>query len=97
MAWVEQVQAWIPLGAAVVLLGAGAFDGTGLQHTVAAVGWSSVCRPGGHMTASWQGETFRLDTLGRCIKPGTLVACSEVHCTAAAYGPIMLICCWAKG
>ena len=97
IALVEQVQAWIPLGAAVVLLGDGEFDGTELQHTLAEAGWSYVCRTGCHMTASWQGETFRLDTLGTCIKPGTLVAFSEVHFTEAAYGPIMPICCWAKG
>jgi Transposase DDE domain len=97
IALVEQVRAWIPRGAAVVLLGDGEFDGTELQHTLAQAGWSYVCRTGCHMTASWHGETFRLDTLGACIKPGTLVAFSEVHFTEAAYGPIMLICCWAKG
>jgi hypothetical protein len=97
IALVEQVQEWIPLGASVVLLGDGEFDGTGLQHTLAEAGWSYVCRTGCHMTASWQGETFRLDTLGTCIKPGRLVAFSEVRFTEAAYGPIMLICCWAQG
>ena len=49
------------------------------------------------MTAAWEGETFRLDTLGACSKPGTLVALSEVWFTQANYGPIMLLCCWAKG
>jgi len=43
IALVEQVQTWIPRGAAVVLLGDGEFDGTGLQHTLAEVGWSYVC------------------------------------------------------
>jgi Transposase DDE domain len=97
IALVEQVQEWIPVGASVVLLGDGEFDGTGLQHTLAEAGWSYVCRTGCHMTASWQGETFRLDTLGTCLKPGRLVAFSEVRFTEAAYGPIMLICCCAKG
>ena len=97
IALVEQVQASIPLGASVVLLGDGAFDGTGLQQTLTSAGWSYVCRTGCHMTASWQGETFCLDTLGTCLKPGRLVAFSEAHFTEAAYGPIMLICCWAKG
>jgi hypothetical protein len=32
-----------------------------------------------------------------CIKPGTLVALQDVHMTEEAYGPIMLLCCWAKG
>ena len=97
IALVEQVQEWMPVGASVVLLGDGEFDGTGLQHTLAEAGWSYVCRTGCHMTASWQGETFRLDTLGTCLKPGRLVAFSEVRFTEAAYGPLMLICCWAKG
>jgi len=35
--------------------------------------------------------------VGWCIKPGTLVDCSEVLFTEEAYGPMMLICCWAKG
>jgi hypothetical protein len=97
IALVEQVQKLIPAGVSVVLLGDGEFDGTDLQQTMAHAGWSYVCRTGCHMTASWQGETFRLDTLGWCIKPGMLVDFSEVLFTEEAYGPIMLICCWAKG
>ena len=34
---------------------------------------------------------------GDCSQPGTLVALSEVWLTRANYGPIMLICCGAKG
>jgi hypothetical protein len=96
-ALVEQVQAWIPVGASGVLLGDGEFDGTGLQQTLADAGWSYVCRTGCHMPASWQGETFRRDTLGTWLKPGRLVACAEARFTEAASGPIMLICWWAKG
>jgi hypothetical protein len=47
--------------------------------------------------ASWEGETFRLDALGACLKPGRLIELKEVHFTRAAYGPILLLCCWAKG
>jgi hypothetical protein len=97
IALVEQVQQLIPAGVSVVLLGDGEFDGTGLQQTMARAGWSYVCRTGCHMTASWQGEPFRLDPLGWCLKPGTLVDFSDVLFTEEAYGPIMLICCWAKG
>ena len=46
---------------------------------------------------TWDGETFRLDTLGACSKPGTLIACKEVKITRDAYGPVMVLCCWAKG
>jgi hypothetical protein len=97
IALVEQVQKLIPAGTSVVLLGDGEFDGIGLQQTLAHAGWSYVCRTGCHMTASWQGETFRLDTVGWWSKPGTLVDFPEVLFTEEAYGPIMLICCWAKG
>jgi Transposase DDE domain len=97
IALVEQVQALLPAGAQVVLLGDGEFDGTALQHTLEEAGWSYVCRTGCHLTASWEGETFRLDTLGACSKPGTLIALHEVRFTEDAYGPILLMCCWAKG
>ena len=74
IAVVELVRGLIPTGAQVVLLGDGECDGTRLQHTLQQAGWSYVCRTGNHLTASWDGELFRLDTLGACIKPGTLVA-----------------------
>ncbi len=96
-ALVELVSGLIPEGAQVVILGDGAFDGTRLPHTGQDAGWSYVCRTGGHRTAWWDGEPFRLDTLGACSQPGTLVALAAAWFTRANYGPIMLICCWAKG
>jgi hypothetical protein len=97
IALVEQVQERLPEGASVVLLGAGECDGVDLQQTLADAGWAYVCRTGINMTASWEGETFRLDTLGACSKPGTLIEFKEVLFTGEAYGPSMLLCCWAKG
>src|SRR5438128_10376027 len=97
IALVELVSALIPEGTPVVLLGDGEFDGTDLQHTVEDAGWSYVCRTGTHMTAWWDGETFRLDTLGAWSKPGMLIALSEVLFRREEYGPIMLFCCWVKG
>ena len=97
IALVELVRGLIPAGAQVVLLGDGEFDGTGLQHTLQHASWSYVCRTGNHLTASWDGETFRLATLGACRKPGTLIALSAVLFSREEYGPIMLICGWAKG
>ena len=97
IALVEKVQELLPTDAAVVLLGDGEFDGIDLQQTLAHMGWSYVCRTGMNLTATWQDETFRLDAMGTCIKPGRLIALSEVLFTAEAYGPVMLICCWAKG
>jgi hypothetical protein len=97
IALVEQVQDLIPLGTQVVLLGDGEFDGIRLQRTLEEAGWSYVCRTGGNVTASWQGETLRLETLGGYLKPGTLVDLPDAFFTAEGYGPIQLICCWAKG
>jgi hypothetical protein len=97
MALVEQVQEVIPLDASVVLLGDGEFDGIVLQQTLEEAGWSYVCRTGCNLTATWEGLTFRLDTLGECLKPGNLIDLPEALFTAEAYGPVRLICCWAKG
>jgi hypothetical protein len=97
IALVEQVDALLPAGAQVVLLGDGEFDGTDLQHTLEEVGWSYVCRTALSTTATWEDTPFRLDSLGACSKPGTLIALQDVLFTEAAYGPILVMCCWAKG
>jgi hypothetical protein len=97
IALVEQMHKLIPAGARVVLLGDGEFDGTRLQHRVQEYHWAYVVRTGSNITVVWDGERFRCDTVGACIKPGTLVELTDVRVTEAAYGPLMLICCWAKG
>jgi hypothetical protein len=58
---VELLSTVIPEGAKVVFLGDGEFDGTALQATLSEVGWSYVCRTAMSTTATWEGETFRLD------------------------------------
>jgi hypothetical protein len=97
IALVEQMHKLIPADARVVLLGAGALDGVRLQHTLQTYSWSYVVRTGSHITVVWDGDRFRCDTVAACLKPGTLVALRDVHMTEDAYGPIMLLCCWAKG
>ena len=97
IAVVELMREVIPEGAKVVFLGDGEFDGTALQATLHEAGWSYVCRTAMSTTATWDGTTFRLDTLGACLKPGRLIEIKNVHVTREAYGPIMVLCCWAKG
>ena len=97
IALIEQVQRQIPAGAQVVLLGDGEFDGTTLQQTIQDYHWSYVVRTGSHITVMWDGETFRCETVASCITPGTLVELADVRVTQEAYGPVMLLCCWAKG
>jgi hypothetical protein len=70
LALVEQGHAAVPPGVAVVLLGEGACDGTGLPQTLEEAGWSDVCRPGWNLPAPWAGETCRRETLGEWLKPG---------------------------
>ena len=90
-------RACLPEGTQVVFLGDGEFDGTTLQATLNEAGWSYACRTAQSTVATWEGETFRLDTLGACSKPGTLIALQEVKFTRDAYGPVMVLSCWAKG
>ena len=45
----------------------------------------------------WDGATLRLDTLGACSQPGALIELKEVQITRDAYGPVMVLSCWAKG
>jgi hypothetical protein len=97
IALVKQVHARIPPGASVVVLGDGEFDGTTLQETLQDYHWSYVVRTGSNITVMWDGERFRCETVAACIKPGTLVELTDVRVTAAAYGPVMLLCCWATG
>jgi hypothetical protein len=97
IALVNLIRACLPEGTQVVLLGDGEFDGTTLQETLNEAGWCYVCRTAQSTVATWEGETFRLDTLGVCSKPGTLIALQEVQITRNAYGPVMLLCCWAMG
>ena len=97
IALVELIREVIPEGAQVVFVGDGEFDGTALQATLHAAGWSYACRTAMSTVATCEGATFRLDTLGACSKPGTLVAFKEVQFTQEAYGPVMVLSCWAKG
>ncbi len=93
---VELVNALIPAGTHVVFLGDGAFDGTDLQDTMNEAGWFYACRTAKSTVATWEGIQFNLDLLGSSIKPGMLIELQEVQFTRNAYGPVMVLCCWAK-
>jgi hypothetical protein len=97
IAVVELMREVLPEGATVVFLGDGEFDGTALQATLNEAGWSYACRTALRTVATWEGVTFRLDTLGAWSKPGSLIEFKEVPCTRGAYGPVMVLSCWAKG
>ena len=69
-----------PAGAQVVLRGDGACDGTARPRTLRARGWSYGCRPAMRTTATWNGHTLRLATVGAWRKPGRRSACQDVQC-----------------
>jgi len=97
IALVELVLELIPEGTKVVFLGDGEFDGRQLQETMHEAGWWYACRTSKGTTATWDDETFHVDELGACLKPGRLIELKEVAVTREAYGPVMLLCCWAQG
>ena len=94
---VELVSELIPEGTKVVFLGDGEFDGIDLQDTMNDFGWFYACRTAKSTVATWEDVTFNLDLLGDSIKPGHLIELKEVQFTRDAYGPVMVLCCWAKG
>ena len=78
-------------------LGDGEFDGTDLQQTMNDAGWWYACRTAKRTVATWEDLTFHLDFLGSSIKRGMLIELKEAQFTRNAYGPVMVLCCWAKG
>ena len=60
-------------------------------------GWLYACRTAKSTVATWEGMKFNLDLLGSSIRPGMLIELKEVQFTRNAYGPVMVLCCWAKG
>jgi hypothetical protein len=97
IALVALVLELIPEGTKVVFLGDGEFDGIKRQETMHEAGWWYACRTSKGNTATWDDETFHVDELGACLKPGRLIERKEVALTREAYGPVMLLCCWAQG
>jgi DDE family transposase len=94
---VELIRELIPEGTKVVFLGDGEFDGTDLQETMHDAGWLYACRTAKSTVATWEAMTFHLDLLGSSIKRDMLIELKEVQFTRDAYGPVMVLCCWAKG
>ncbi|MBU0496228.1 MAG: IS4 family transposase [Chloroflexi bacterium] len=90
----EQVQALIPAGARVILLGDGEFDGITFQATVADYGWAYVCRTAQNIRLTAEGEQFTFPELG--VTPGRCIGLFGVAFTAQQYGPILAIAWWRQ-
>ena len=79
IALVDLISGLIPAGTQVGLLGDGECAGARLQQTLQQVGWSYACRTATSTVAPWTGETFRLEALGTCLKPGRLIELTQVQ------------------
>jgi len=97
IALVALVSTLIPEGTQVVFLGDGACDGITRQEAMNELGWWYACRTSKGNTVTWKDETFSVEELGACSKPGRLIERKEGQVTREAYGPVLLLCCWAKG
>jgi Transposase DDE domain len=97
IALVALVRTLIPAGTPVVFLGDGECDGITLQETLNEAGGWYACRTSKGNTVTWADATFSVEEWGACLKPGRLIELKEVAFTHEAYGPVMLLCCWAKG
>ncbi len=97
IALVELVRTLIPEGTQVVFLGDGEFDGITRQETMKEAGWWYACRTSKGNMVTWEDATFSVEELGACLKPGRLIELKEVQVTREAYGPVLLLCCWAQG
>jgi hypothetical protein len=93
---VELIRKRIPEGTRVIFLGDGEFDGTHLQKTMNDAGWFYACRTAKSTVVTWESVKFKLDFLGSSIKRGMLIELKEVQLTRNVYGPVLVLCCWAK-
>jgi hypothetical protein len=91
---VNRVREIVPVGADVVLLGDGEFDGTGVQATLADAKWHYVCRTAKNMLLYEAEEQFHFVDLP--LSPGQRLGIPDVQFTQDRYGPVLAIGWWAK-
>ena len=90
IALVEQL---IPLGARVIFLGDGEFDGTDLQAKIEGYGWQYVCRTASS-TLIWYGSA-RIHFSDMGVLPDDALVIEDAAVTAARYGPVLALAVWA--
>lgn len=87
-----QLQALVPVGATVIFLGDGEFDGIELQADLQAYGWQYVCRTASNLLVTCCGVQFHLRALGP--PRGEYLAVSLAWLTAKQYGPLSILALW---
>jgi hypothetical protein len=90
---VSAVKELVPMGADVVFLGDGEFDGTELQQKLDGFGWKYACRTASN-TILYDGEEFSFQDL--LLQPGMCLGLKEISFTRQRYGPILAVAWWHK-
>ena len=93
----NSLQAIVPEGKQVVLLGDGEFDGTDLQKDAIGYGFDYVCRTGVNISMVWQGYEISCGDALACIKQGQYMMFRSVLFTKDNYGPVNVVCYWRTG
>jgi hypothetical protein len=91
-----KVQAMVPDGAKVILLGDGEFDGINLQAVIDHWQWSYVCRTAKSTTLYWENEPFRFDEMIPYCEKGEITVAPGVLFTRKKYGPVNAVTWWRK-
>jgi hypothetical protein len=87
------IQALIPVGADVIFLGDGEFDGTQLQEKLGTFGWKYACRTSSN-TILYDGEEVSFQDL--VLQPGMCLSLEAVSFTRQRYGPVLAVAWWRK-
>lgn len=84
----------MPVGAQVVFLGDGEFDGIELQRAISQVGWQYVLRTAKNTIIHDDDDEFSLKEIG--LVPGGMIELPEVGFTRKDYGPVTAVAWWGK-
>jgi len=91
----EEVKKWVPLGAEVVILGDGEFDGVLWLQTLTQYGWHYVCRTAKSRLLFEADLCISFAEWG--VQQGECLSMPAIQFTQARYGPVMAIAWWETG
>jgi hypothetical protein len=91
---VSAVKEIVPVGADVIFLGDGEFDGSELQQKMAEFCWKYVCRTASNAILN-DGNEFSFQEL--LLEPGMCLGIEAVLFTRQRYGPVLAVAWWRKG
>lgn len=91
---VSAVKEIVPVGADVIFLGDGEFDGSELQQKMAEFRWKYVCRTASNAILN-DGNEFSFQEL--LLEPGMCLGIEAVLFTRQRYGPVLAVAWWRKG